>query len=287
MQPGGGSVPGFAFVQLWASADPNLLGAFLGNTQSDGSGFFALQTSDLSWAAYHLYLAPQDPNQYQFNVALAGPGGVSVSNRWIRFASPGSGIFADNLFIVTYLATSTPTATPLPTATPTATPLPTATPTDTPLPTATPTDTPLATATPTDTPLPTATPTDTPLATATPTDTPLPTATPTDTPLPTATPTDTPLPTVTPTDTALVTSTPTATPTSTPTSFATPVRRGALSAALTAGSRSPRLQDGCHDSLVLVNVGAQASWTANGATATTQSHQWLNGCLLFAPIIPR
>ncbi|MGB2773059.1 MAG: hypothetical protein WBF31_12095, partial [Anaerolineae bacterium] len=141
--------------------------------------------------------------------------------------------------------------------------------------------------TPTDTPLPTATPTDTPLATATPTDTPLVTATPTDTPLPTATPTDTPLPTVTPTDTALVTSTPTATPTSTPTSFATPVRRGALSAALTAGSRSPRLQDGCHDSLVLVNVGAQASWTANGATATTQSHQWLNGCLLFAPIIPR
>ncbi|MFZ2423183.1 MAG: hypothetical protein WA029_18775, partial [Anaerolineae bacterium] len=192
IQPGGGSVPGFAFVQLWASADPNLLGAFLGNTQSDGSGFFALQTSDLSWAAYHLYLAPQDPNQYQFNVALAGPDGVSVSNRWIRFASPGSGIFADNLFIVTYLATSTPTATPLPTATPTATPLPTATPTDTPLATATPTDIPLPTATPTDTPLPTATPTDIPLPTATPTDTPLATVIPTDTPLATVTPTDTP-----------------------------------------------------------------------------------------------
>ena len=154
IQPGGGAVPGFAFVQLWTSADPSQLGSFLGSSQSDASGLFSLQTSDLSGDFYHLYLEPQNANQYQFNVALAGPGGVSVNNRWIRFSSPaGSAVFADNLFIVSYLPTPTPTDTPLATATPTATPLATATSTDTPLPTATPTATPLATATPTDAPL--------------------------------------------------------------------------------------------------------------------------------------
>ena len=173
IQANGESAPGFAFVQLWGSNDPDQLSALVAGALTDADGLFTLQTSDLSWSNYHLYLAPQDPNLVQFNAALAGPGGVRVSNRWLRFHAPGGGSHADNLFIVTYLPTPTPTETP----------------------------------------------------------------------------------------------------TATPTPTATAVQRSAS-------------VPGC-SSLILLNLGATVSWTANGALSSAQTNQWLNGCLNFAPLMAR
>ena len=221
IQANGAGIVGFGFVQLWGSSNPDQLGTFIANAISDAGGLFTLQASDLSWTTYHIYLAPQDPNQFQFNVALPGPGGVNVNNRWLRFQSPGSGIHADNLFIMSYVATSTPT--PTDTAT-----LP-------------------STVTPTQTPSPTATDSVAPTSTPTPTDTPFATATPTDSPTPTPT--------------------------------ATPVQRSAV-------SRQQPSAPVC-TSLILLNVGASASWTVNGSTAMAQTNQWLNGCLNFAPFMAR
>lgn len=232
IQPNGATIPGFGFVQLWGSDVPNQMDTFVANAITDAEGLFTLQASDLSWTYYHIYLAPQDPDQVQFNAALPGPGGVAVSHRWLRFQSPGSGVHADNLFIMSYAASPTPTTTaPL---------IPTATPT----------------------------PTNTPLATAAPTDTPTLTPTATDTPLPTSTPT--------PTDT----DTPTPTATSLPRSAS--IVRGVFAKNRQSSSLTPACT-----SLVLLNLGATASWTVNGTTATTQTNQWLNGCLAFAPLIAR
>jgi len=224
IQPNGATLPAFGFVQLWGSNVPNQMDTFIANAITDAGGLFTLQASDLSWTYYHIYLAPQAPDQVQFNAALPGPGGVAVSHRWLRFQSPGSGVHADNLFIVSYAAAPTPTTTaPL---------IPTATPT----------------------------PTNTPLATAAPTDTP----TATDTPTPTPTDTDAP------------------TPTATPLARSASILRGVFA----TNSQHTSLTPAC-TSLVLLNLGASASWTVNGITATTQTNQWLNGCLTFAPLVAR
>lgn len=232
IQPNGATLPGFGFVQLWGSDAPSQMDTFIANAVTDAEGLFTLQASDLSWTYYHIYLAPQVPDQVQFNAALPGPGGVAVSHRWLRFQSPGSGVHADNLFIVSYVAAPTPTTTvPL---------IPTATPT----------------------------PTSTPLATAAPTDTPTATPTATDTPAPTDTPT--------PMDT------------DTPTPTATPLRRSAsIVRSVFANNRQHSSLTPACTSLVLLNLGASASWTVNGITATTQTNQWLNGCLTFAPLVAR
>ena len=55
--------------RLWGSNVPSQLDTFLANAITDADGLFTLQASDLSWTYYHIYLAPQDPNQVQFNTA--------------------------------------------------------------------------------------------------------------------------------------------------------------------------------------------------------------------------
>ncbi len=159
-------------VQLWASSQPNALGALVGVDATDSSGFFWFFQPVTPPAYYHIVVMPP-PGMAALNAF--SPDGVIVAPDHIRIDAPIYRVYRDNIFVLT-------TAPPTPTATPTATVTPT----------------PTATATPTATPTTEFTPTPTPTATATIT--------------PEETPTVTPSPTLTPTPTATATATPTATP---------------------------------------------------------------------------
>jgi len=128
-------------------------------------GVYRSTDAGASWAPFSNGL----PRVAVFDIAFQEQRTSTSTDRVIRIATHGRGVWEITV------PTSTPTPTPTPTVTPTATATPTSTATPSPIPTASPT--PTAT--------PTATPTPTPTATPSPTPTPSPTATPTATPTPT------------------------------------------------------------------------------------------------------
>ena len=99
-QANGDPVPAFSYVQLSGSVLSDVRGIFIENAVTDNNGYFRLETT-LVFNYYHLYFAPLDPPRYGFVQALAGAGGEVVNERWIRYASPGSGMHDGNEFVVT------------------------------------------------------------------------------------------------------------------------------------------------------------------------------------------
>jgi len=83
----GAPMPGVR-VQLYGNDSPTALGTLLKETTTDATGAFALSTSD-SYAYYNIW--ELTPDGYRSTGALAGEGGIKVTDDWVLYVDVGAG----------------------------------------------------------------------------------------------------------------------------------------------------------------------------------------------------
>lgn len=111
LQLSGEPVAGLRSVELWGSTLPDARATRLSDATTDSEGWFRLETGQI-FSYYHIWLEIDSSLPYQPAFAVAGLGGVTVNNQWIKYTNPLPGAHVGNVFAV---ASKTQTCLPLPT----------------------------------------------------------------------------------------------------------------------------------------------------------------------------